>query len=276
MSTDPSIQAMRYVFLPWRNAAANLPPLSMLREQLEGMITPHHNSKAFEVQLTPTQSKYFASASIEIWHRAVHSLLVSTALTRESILWSCISGYYATHYTFRAFAHAMGYFQLFQERWTISLRMESGSLVGTFRKGRKREHEWYRSVISELPCLNSDPFFAPTERGVMIDSTHRDHANYSDHFGLPPNIQNIDREAIRNRMQQLARMEVQTPLEFSFETFPDIGAVQVNAYQRVARFRRFLDETLENNRLWDVLRTPGWATYFTDFQFIEPRGAVQR
>jgi len=212
MSADPCIEAMKYMFAPWRHVAATLPPISALTPRLEEVVKFHRNpARGFDFRFTPADSKYFASAAVDMWHRAVHSLLISAALTRESTLWSSVSGYYTTHYTFRALAHLMGYYQLFQLRWMVSLRMEGGHLIGAFRKGREREHDWYRNVVSKLPCLNSDPFFTSLKPSSMIDVSHRDRANYVDHLGLPPNLQDINREAIRIRMQQLARIEVLTP-----------------------------------------------------------------
>jgi hypothetical protein len=77
-------------------------------------------------------------------------------------------------------------------------------------------------------------------------------------------------------MLQISRIEVQAPPELTVDTFPNLEAVQINAYHRVVRFRNFLDETLVSNRLWKVHRNPGWAAEFTDFLTLEARGPVQR
>jgi hypothetical protein len=76
-------------------------------------------------------------------------------------------------------------------------------------------------------------------------------------------------------MQQIARIEVQAPPIFGDSYLPDVEGVQINAYQRVVRFRKFLDQTLHGNRFWNVHRRPGWAADFTDFQLVEPRRASE-
>lgn len=56
------------------------------------------------------RSFLFASASVEMWQRAVHSFLWSVALTDRSPIWASVSGYYASHFVMRAFAHSFGFF----------------------------------------------------------------------------------------------------------------------------------------------------------------------
>ena len=67
-----------------------------------------------EEPVTPREIRMFATAAVEMWLRGIHSFLISAASTRVSPVWASISGYYASHYTIRAFAHLLGYFQLYR------------------------------------------------------------------------------------------------------------------------------------------------------------------
>src|SRR5437660_9704152 len=64
----------------------------------------------------PIEGRCFASAAVEMWHRAIHSFLCSVALTETSPLWSRITGYYSSHFVMRAFSHALGFFKSFRRR----------------------------------------------------------------------------------------------------------------------------------------------------------------
>jgi hypothetical protein len=266
------------MFAAWHAAAAAsaFPAPTTLTTELEKLIPQGAQPRSIDVHLNPGTAKYFATAAIEIWQRAVHSLLISIAISRESALWSTVCGYYATHYTFRGLAHLLGHYQLFRLRWMVHVRLENGGFVCSFKKGRSREHDWYRKVVATDVHFRADPFFSSPAPPALLDVVHRDRANYADHLSLLPTIQLVDRDIVRHRMQQISRMEVQAPPELTMEQFPSVEAVQINAYQRVVRFRQFLDQTLGNNRLWSVHRNPGWAAGFTDFQIVEARGAVQR
>jgi hypothetical protein len=277
MTDDPTIQSLRRMFAAWpaATAANSFPAPTTLSIELKKLI-PQGKSKKGEVNLNPSIARYFATAALEIWHRAVHSLLISSAISRESELWSTVCGYYATHYTFRGLAHLLGHYQLYHLGWRAHVRFENGGFVCSFNKGASREHDWYRKIVSADLHFKADPFFSDPSPPTLFDVAHRDRANYADHLSLHPSIHLVDRETVRNRLQQIARMEVQAPPELTMEKFPSVETVQINAYQRIVRFRQFLDDTLDNNRLWSVHRNPGWATEFTDFQTVEARGAVQR
>ena len=58
----------------------------------------------------------FATAGVEMWHRAIHSFLWSVALTESSPIWSSVSGYYSSHFVMRALAHSMGIFKSFSQK----------------------------------------------------------------------------------------------------------------------------------------------------------------
>jgi len=268
---------MKLMFAPWQNAAAAnaFPNISALTDALQKH-APQDGSKEANINIEPRVAKYFATAAIEIWQRAVQSLLISIAVTDESKLWSSVSGYYASHYTFRGLAHLLGYYQLFRKGWIIHLYVDGGRFVATYKKKRVREHDWYRGVVASDRQFRAEPFFTNPPPPALLDVAHRDRANYSDHLSLNPHIRSVNKAAIRARLQRISHIEVQAPEAFTLDKFPDVEAVQINAYQRIVRFRQYLDQTLDTNRLWNVHRTPGWAKEFTDFQLIEARGATQR
>ncbi len=64
---------------------------------------------------------FFATASVEMWHRSVHSFLISASLTKASPLWASVSGYYSSHYSIRALAHLLGYFQLHNKKCIVQV-----------------------------------------------------------------------------------------------------------------------------------------------------------
>ncbi len=278
MTADPTIQALRMMFAPWQNVGATnaFPPPQTLTDALDKIAPRGRTTGSVNVHIDVRTAKYFATAAIDIWHRAVHSLLISIAISGESTLWSSVSGYYSTHYVFRGLAHLLGHYQLFQQRWMVHLWAENGRFQCTFKRGREREHDWYRKIVAEDARFKTDPFFLLPVPPAMIDVVHRDRANYVDHLGLLPSLRLIDRALVRNRLHQISRIEVQAPPELAAERFPDVEAVQINAYQRIVRFRQFLDQALVASRLWNVHRNPGWAADLTDFQLIEARGAAQR
>jgi hypothetical protein len=279
MSNDREIDLLKRVFAPWRQTPAGnaFPAPASLARALDGAFPLRKGEKKRDVYVDIGVAKFFATAAIDIWHRAVHSLLISVLLTDESPIWSSVSGYYSSHYTMRGLAHLLGYYQLFQRKCTIQLSYDSGKYVCTYSRGYNREHDWYWDVVKKNPILKADPFFATSASSPNLsDTAHRDRSNYWDHLPYFPPLQNVDRNQIRTRVHGMSKMELQTPPELREDRFPDAISVQLIAYQRIARFRRLLDETLTNNRLWDVHRNPPWAANYIDYQLVESRGAVQR
>ena len=80
-----------------------------LAEELRKDINPKGGGS---FRLSSVHSVLFATAAVEMWLRAVHSFLISSSLEKASPIWSSISGYYASHYVMRAFAHLHGHFLL--------------------------------------------------------------------------------------------------------------------------------------------------------------------
>jgi len=98
----------------------------------------HHKVTDYSVDFTIT--KLFVTAAIEVWQRGIHSFLVSSSLTKTSPIWASVSGYYASHYCIRGFAHLLGYVNLHNKGFTVHL--ENGNLC-SFIKGTKGEHVFY-------------------------------------------------------------------------------------------------------------------------------------
>src|SRR5687767_3491390 len=96
-----------------RPAEKSFPAPYSLARTLESLV-PAKGVAAVQVsQQVPT---LFATAAVEMWLRAVHTFLISASLTDVSPIWCSVSGYYSSHYSVRAFAHLLGFFQLFRKK----------------------------------------------------------------------------------------------------------------------------------------------------------------
>lgn len=204
------------------------------------------------VQKTSLEEKevaLFGSAAVEMWHRAIHSLLVSVQLMSGSKLWSAVCGYYASHYVMRAFAHVWGHYTLFQ-RGTFEVGFAAGRYTVKKRKS-KNEHVFYWNVAASnlnetnLFCVNSD------------DIRHRSVANYRDHVNRFQTVQIEEESVLREHINRLAGL---SPIKPSTEKFPDLAPVQALALRRITFFRDWLDDTLEGkSRYWKGHRDPFWC-----------------
>src|SRR6266478_3868586 len=103
-------------------ASLDFPAHGTLSKELKVLI----ESGAASPVLSHHKCQMLAACSVEMWHRAIHSFLWSIALTETSPLWASISGYYASHYVMRAFAHSMGIFKSFTSRTAIQIRLVGG------------------------------------------------------------------------------------------------------------------------------------------------------
>jgi len=245
--TTASAELMRRMFAPWRNTPAGnaFPARAALATALNASYPLTGTVKRADIFVDIGVAKLFATAAVEIWHRAIHSLLISAQISNESPIWASIAGYYSSHYTLRGLAHVLGSFQSFQRKCSIQLSIDNGRYVCTYVKGYGREHEWYRSVLDQSDVFKSEPFFIKPLVPVGIgDIAHRDRANYWDHLPIYPLLADVRRDDVRNKLRSISKIELQEPPELAPERVPDGDAVQLIAYQRVARFRRFMDETL--------------------------------
>lgn len=231
------------------------------------------NKEDLEVTLDPQVAKYFATASVEAWHRAVHSLLISCSLTASSSIWASVSGYYSSHYSMRALAHLLGYFLLYDRKLVICTSLDGGVHHCSAQKkdGTHGEHKFYWKVVKDYPCFSADPLFTKNPESTDVsDAGHRNRANYSDHIGQYPRFAPLNAADIVARIEKMASMEMQVPPIPSRTSFPDLESVQIVAYHRIVRYRRIVDEIVGGkNRFWKVQRNPAFASEYCDYQITE-------
>lgn len=257
--------------------AKNFPPPGTLAVELERIVDKLGDSNQIAVHLNV--SKWFTTAAVEMWLRAVHSFLISASLTDVSPIWASVSGYYSSHYSIRAIAHLLGYFQLFRQRKSVQLELQGkANFVCTFenKTGDSREHVYYWKVVHQSPYFNSDPLFPLNNSKNMedtSDSGHRDKSNYADHLFQFPQFNPLDAVSLKERVKYISQITFSYPPIPRRSQFPDVDSVQIVAYQRLVRFRQFVDEIAGgSNRFWSVHRNPSWARDFIDYQLIEQGG----
>jgi hypothetical protein len=225
-------------------------------------------------------ASHFATAAVDFWLRGVHSFLVSTSLTEASPIWASVSGYYSSHYVVRGFAHLLGYFQLFRIQKLAQLTHQDGQYVCSFRD-RKRvrgsEHQIYWRLVKATRAFEGDDLFTNNKQeSEESDVRHRNHANYSDHLFHYPNFFVAQEDAIKDRIDHISKIAVDTAPLPRIDRFPDLEYVQLIAYHRIVRFRRLLDDVLEGgNAFWEGHRTPAFAAGYMDFQLAEGAGLAQ-
>lgn len=209
-----------------------------------------------------------ASASVEMWHRAIHSFLWSIALTSGSPLWASVSGYYASHYVMRAFAHSMGIFKSFKERKIIQLTLDRGSLVcTTYPPGRAGEHQFYWDIMHNHPHFGLDPLFPRNlEKLTESECAHRNFANYADHLNSFTALNFGSVEEVAQVVEAISRIRKGSVSPPSRDYFPDLQNVQILAFQRIVTFREFLDLRVLGNEYWKLHRDPEWCKDIMSFQ----------
>lgn len=223
----------------------------------------------------------FGTAAIEMWHRSLHSFFISASLTKASPLWSSVAGYYSSHYAMRAFAHLLGYFQLFSKRRVIEVN--ATSRICNIKKKDKddREHQFYWRIVKENQIFSGDPFFVlnldrtPVQKKhgstIFSDVGHRSKANYYDHINGFPEFQVLDSAYMKSRINLISSITLSDAPLPKVESYPDLDSVQLIAYHRMIKFRLFLDQILGgSNQYWTNERKPSWCPPFFDFQVSQP------
>ena len=110
----------------------------------------HNNPGANSFIVDQSIVRLFATASIEMWHRSIHSYLTSLSLTAASHIWSSVAGYYSSHYSVRALAHILGTFQLFNAGKIVELDLKrAGNICNVKPKGRDGKGAAW-SIILEI------------------------------------------------------------------------------------------------------------------------------
>jgi hypothetical protein len=256
-------------------AGSSFPPPATLSDALTKALPP---GTALHVapKMVPGIAKMFTTASVNMWMRSVHSFLVSASLTNVSPVWASVSGYYSSHYSVRAMAHLLGFFQLFGRKRTVRLEIQGGRFVCSMSKStvHDREHRFYWRVVKLNSLFASDPFFSQNDSATdQSDVAHRDYANYIDHLPHFPVFRPLDAEALRSRIDRISEIEIESPPIPRVSRYPDLESVQIVAYHRIVRFRDLLDAVLgTSNRFWNVHHDPAWAREFMDFQLTEEPG----
>lgn len=254
-----------------KSAANAFPPARALAVLLESRCAPFNTC----VIAAPAPDLCrFATASVEMWLRGVHSFLISASLTEASPIWASVAGYYSSHYSIRAFAHLFGLFHLHQKKRLIQLRPGGNGYVFEVMKknGGDREHKLYWKFLSEHKELQGDPFFYPNhEDGPVSDGSHRSKANYADHLNTYPTFKPLREEDLARRIQRIAEIEFSAVPTPDADKFPDIEAVQIVAYHRMVKFRRLLDDVIgATHRFWSVQRNPSWCPKDLKFEVVDP------
>jgi len=261
-----------------KGRAKAFPAPTTLSKTLE-KISPNKSSGILERHIDAKGASCFATAAVEIWLRSVHSFLVSASLTEASPIWSSVSGYYASHYTVRGIAHLLGYFQLFNRRKIVRLKVEGGRYTCTFmsKGANDGEHKVYWKLVKQSEDFKGDDLFTQKdEEPEYADALHRNHGNYADHVSAHPRFKPLSEDALKLRIEYISKIVIDAPLLPRVSDFPDLERVQLIAYHRIVKFRRVLDELLGNkNRFWNVHRNPSFSSGYIDFQLAESRGLAQ-
>ncbi len=221
--------------------------------------------------LPHNKCQMLASASVEMWHRAIHSFLWSVALTETSPLWASVSGYYASHFVMRAFAYSMGIFKSFTKRVGIQVLIGKGQFVLSEIETKDGEHPFYWKVIHRHPKFASNPLFREnSERDKNSDSSHRTFANYTDHVNSYTAIKFPQLWEVTENIEKISRIRLHSVDKPSRDDYPDLQNVQILAFQRIVAFHDFLDERVPTNRFWRAHRRPNWCKDVMVFQVEDP------
>lgn len=211
----------------------------------------------------------FATASVEMWQRALYTLILAVAVKDWSTPWACVAGYYASHYCMRAFAHLFGYFAIYYQRHAC---IEVSPYGGAYQCGRvslsgnaTREHRFYWVTVKRRPEFANDPLFTlNADRIPVSDSSHRGFASYADHLYDFKSYKVADRLELRTQFSNLATTALQGANAITIPArthYPNLATVLSVAYLRVYRFREYLDELLPDRvgRFWLANRMPSWC-----------------
>lgn len=251
-----------------------------------GMLSRHLSTLIGGSTATPTflhqDSPMFASAGVEMWHRAIHSFLWSVSLTEGSPLWASVTGYYASHFVMRAFAHSMGIFKSFTKKVAVQVVVQNGQFVCTQLTDKGGEHAFYWKAVKGHPRFTSNPLFRENnerednKKEDKSDALHRNFANYADHLDSFAPLKFSSTKEVAERVEKISRIRrhsvtAPTPQR---DDFPDIDKVQILAFQRIITFHDYLDNNVQKNRFWRTHRRPSWCKDVMSFQ-VEDQGPEQ-
>lgn len=259
------------------SAASSFPERGALSSRLNSFAEGKSNGPH---KIEQAIASKFATAAVEMWHRSIHSFLISASLTNASPVWASVSGYYSSHYTMRAFAHLLGYFQLRKRRKVIQLQISGSNYLCDIMKknGEDAEHKSYWKIVKAHSDFASDPFFTNNEdqlpnygSELRSDVAHRSIANYLDHISGFPSFQALDITYLKQRVNKISGIPLSDAPLPRLDLYPDLINVQLIAYHRLVKFKSYVDDIFgESNRFWKVHRRPSWCMPFLDFQIIKP------
>lgn len=238
--------------------ATSWPARAALSNRINGLLKA---SGSTDPEFPNSDCHLFASASIELWHRAIHSFLVATAMRQTSPIWASVSGYYASHFVMRAVAHALGVFKCYAVAKHVQVIIDNGKLICTSTKASGlSEHEFYWQVVKSHSHFKGLPTFRTNgKKDLKADSSHRVFANYLDHIDAFRTLQEFQIPAIRQAVRRISAFDRHIVTEVNRGSYPDIENVLILAYQRIVEFREFIDARVGSNRFWKVHRDPAWC-----------------
>lgn len=253
--------------------AGAMPAATTLSSELQKEVDKHSGVPSFNVPQEIV--KLFATASIEMWHRSLHSYLISLSLTSSSHIWCSVAGYYSSHYSVRSLAHALGVFQLFDAGKIIELDLTGANNTCNVRKKTTiegREHNMYWKFVKSKPPFDSDPLFTINRpnNGQLSDAKHRERANYADHIDQVPNFTPLDLLYLKERANHIAKIPLDDPPIPDSLNYAELENVQIVAYHRMVTVRNYLDDILGTSiNYWKVNRDPAWARTIVNYEIVE-------
>jgi hypothetical protein len=224
-----------------------------------------------------SKASLFGFASIEMWHRAIHSFLISIALTKCSPIWSSVIGYYASHYVMRAFAHAFGFFKSYSGKKIVQLIIDRGYFDITKLKSDDRgEHKFYWKVVKDYRDFTNNPLFSfNNERDNKSDCFHRNYANYTDLLNNFVKIELPNDKSIEDSLSKICSIKRYSITELRKDKHPDLQNIQTLAYQRIVTFHDFLNERIPDNSYWKTFKEPNWCKGIIDF-YLDDNEKIKR
>lgn len=244
-----------------------LPPARALTATLYGACTAAQGGVISRAQLT-----HFMTASVEMWHRALHSFLIAASLYRASELWASVAGYYSSHYSMRAFGHLFGFFALYRRRAFLEASFQGGRCqcvpVAGLPNGSRKEHRFYWTVVRRQQRFQGDDLFTENDDSVdESDASHRGYANYVDHIDRFGDYNGCDKEELRGKVAQIVRTAIDGVIVIPNRSkYPDVATVLAVGYLRIRRYRGLLDDLLgTRGPFWRHHRSPVWCERLVAF-----------
>ncbi len=225
-----------------RKGSDSIPPPA----RLSGYLKTHAPSFMGLVKIE--DATLFITASIEMWQRAINSLILSIVWSDVSRSWAVVTAYYSSHYMIRAFAHLYGYYSLNKVATVELSKSRKGFQIV---KGKAhREHEYYWNVVSDQ--LKNRLF------GNNIEQIHRGYASYQDHLDR---FKVFNSESIPNSDELKMKIGIIADLPYKpldDTQIPDLTTLQCLSYKRICFYRNWFETNFESSRYWKSLRTPKW------------------